>query len=275
MDKTYEDLLSQKRQRLVAVHPLISSEWSYEDTHVGPKARVQNDNSIAKVAEQVKALDSVNVFAKEQGLEKVELSNNKVNAEGPLLSSQSAGISFAKLALEKVLEFYQNLDHKAFYQIKYDSFKAPLQVLFIADEECFSQSDESLSPLLFSAYFDEQISQLFWKMTKAMKLSEEDFFLTSVSLSGHEQIDRLFSEIIHYRPKLIMTLGAKAYHAVAGMKTRLKDVHGQFVETKLINQEDEYCFRVMPIFSPKLLYTSPNMKKAAWTDMQKAMEYLK
>ncbi len=30
----------------------------------------------------------------------------------------------------------------------------------------------------------------------------------------------------------------------------------------------------MPLFSPKLLHTAPNMKKTAWKDMQTIMELL-
>lgn len=263
MDQKYRESLRQNRQKIKAAHPLVSSEWSYKSTQIETRPRVANAveiqnkeaikeeapaENITTVAEKIKALDSLNVF------ENKPLVESNVPKSGKILEFTSVEVD----------SFAQRL-----------SDKQGLQVLFITDEEFGQEQVSELAPQVFLTYFEDKIAQLFYKMTQAMRLEVEKFTITSVSVAGNSDPNRLLSEINLAKPMLIMTLGASAYQALGQSSTRLKDIHGQLIDITLKSNQVESQFKVMPIFSPKLLHTAPNMKKTTWEDMQKAMEYLK
>jgi uracil-DNA glycosylase family 4 len=112
-------------------------------------------------------------------------------------------------------------------------------------------------------------------MIKAMRLTEVDYYISSLQFSDVEDIDLLFNEIQFFKPELIITLGATASNKILNSNERLKDCHGQISKVSISDETKEVLeIAVMPLFSPTLLQTAPNMKKTAWKDMQKAMEYL-
>ena len=124
-------------------------------------------------------------------------------------------------------------------------------------------------------YFDKSVTHLFSRMISAMKLGQNDYAICSASINDRDINDILMSELMVATPALVMTLGAKATETMLKSSQRLKDIHGRFYESQLkANSGETKPVKIMPIFSPKLLQTAPNMKKTAWDDMQEAMKFL-
>lgn len=119
--------------------------------------------------------------------------------------------------------------------------------------------------------FPLKTAQLFERMIFAMKLDPKEVILYPAESEGED----LFSDIVKltydFKPKVIMTLGAKAASAVLKNKDRLSVIHGQFFSRKISGFE----VQVVPLFHPNIIETNQNMKKTAWTDMQKVMKFLK
>jgi uracil-DNA glycosylase family 4 len=174
-------------------------------------------------------------------------------------------------------EFVNSMSSQSSFDARYKfndynklSSKA-LKIIFVADtlrDETFDNITE-LSE--FEALFDESTALLFSKMVKAMKLSREDYLLTAISYGEIEKKDckaLVVSEIYHFRPTLVISLGVSASHALIDTKQRLKDLHGNFYPINI----DTFSAEVMPLFSPSLLNSAPHMKNITWVDMQKAME---
>lgn len=149
--------------------------------------------------------------------------------------------------------------------------KANIKVLFVSD---FLHLKDDYKGDEFNCLFDGDISVLFSNMVKAMKLAKSDYFLSAMKVKGElEDIsykDALLLEINYFKPSLIITLGVSATHGLLEITDRIKDIHGQFYN---ITVNDE-SYDLLPLFSPHLLGSAPNMKKIAWADMQKAMKKL-
>ncbi len=75
-----------------------------------------------------------------------------------------------------------------------------------------------------------------------------------------------------YKPEVIVTLGAKATHKILKGQERLAMVHGQFFVRKI---ENVGTMTIVPLFHPSIIESNQNMKKTAWSDMQKIMQHLK
>jgi uracil-DNA glycosylase family 4 len=69
-----------------------------------------------------------------------------------------------------------------------------------------------------------------------------------------------------------VTLGANSTHKILKVQDRLTQLHGQFFNRKI---ENIGTFIVVPLFHPSIIENNQNMKKTAWTDMQKIMKQLK
>lgn len=155
-------------------------------------------------------------------------------------------------------------------EIRYQN-KEDIKVLFVSD---FLHIKETYESNEFNCLFEGEISNLFSNMVKAMKLNKTEFILSAMKIKGQLQDisyeKALLSEINHFKPKLIITLGVSATHGLLNINDRIKDIHGQFYSLGV--NDDEYD--LLPLFSPHLLGSAPNMKKIAWADMQKAMERL-
>lgn len=150
-----------------------------------------------------------------------------------------------------------------------------VKVIFIADTLLENSELEGTELDEFLALFDKGTSELFSKMVKAMKLNKEDYLLSAITSDalGDEKgnfTEYVLKEVLSFRPKLIITLGVSASHALLDTKDRLQNLHGNFYPLKLKGFETE----VMPLFSPSLLRSAPHMKSVTWVDMQKAMEKL-
>ncbi len=153
--------------------------------------------------------------------------------------------------------------------------KNPIKVMFVTDkkrEEAVDSTDSYEKQL--KVFFSDEVTVLFSKMIKAMKLELSDFMLGFCS-TKNEELEFLYQEILYFRPEFVIPLGANSSSIILDMKERLSNIHGQFFK-RILNQEkiNEFHFTICPLFNPEFLLINPNMKKTAWTDMQKVMKEL-
>ncbi len=213
---------------------------------------------------------------KEEG--KIEFNGGVITFKKPLPShyngEQPGNVKF--LDFEKLFQKGIELYGESIMKIRYQQSCSPgIKILFVTDK--FSQ--EALSegtPVrqMLSCFFEEEVNTLFEKMISAMKLSVDDV-LISKSSSDENETEFLNQEILYYRPRFVMTLGASSSNRVLGIKERLSNIHGQFFK-RVFNKDDinEFQFVVCPLFNPEFLLINPNMKRTAWSDMQKVMKEL-
>jgi uracil-DNA glycosylase family 4 len=76
----------------------------------------------------------------------------------------------------------------------------------------------------------------------------------------------LEKQIQAIRPRVIVTLGRIATHALLGTKEPLTRLRGHW--------QRYHDIRVMPTFHPSYLLRAPQERRKTWADMQQVMEYL-
>ena len=77
------------------------------------------------------------------------------------------------------------------------------------------------------------------------------------------------------RPQFVIPMGAIATNMTLEKRERLSKVHGEFFTKSLnINERNVHKYMVVPIFHPEFLLINPNMKRTAWLDLKKVIEYL-
>lgn len=140
------------------------------------------------------------------------------------------------------------------------------RVLFVNDDATFnSEPSDSLA----HQFFEPAVAELFSKMVAAMKVTEQSFMVSTKEYT----IQQMGSLIWNLKPDFVITLGAPATQYFLTAQSRLKNIHGKIFSFHLKDSSEAILeFNLMPIFSPKLLLTAPNMKRTAWADMQKAMQ---
>ena len=120
--------------------------------------------------------------------------------------------------------------------------------------------------------------ELLTKMLQAMKLSPEQVYLTSVvkcrsnpARRPHpEEVRRcrpvLAAQIRIAQPEVIVVLGGAALAALKPDETLTAEDRGKWMEL--------HGVPMMPTFHPTLLLQKPELKKAAWQDLQQVMKRL-
>jgi len=246
--------------------------------------KTQNDD---KPTEKKQVLDSFNEFGQnllgDKLNAKVILDNIEISKKTPDLVTQDKkleNIDFSGKAEDLRSDLYTVLGEantNARYKVSgIDRFSIKsLKVIFISDRLIESPELEDTDLDEFLTLFDKATSELFSKMVKAMKLKPEEYLLSAITneAAGDEKgnfTEYALKEIFNFSPKLVITLGVSASHALLDTKDRLQNLHGNFYPLKL----NEYETEVMPLFSPSLLRSAPHMKSVTWVDMQKAMEKL-
>lgn len=120
--------------------------------------------------------------------------------------------------------------------------------------------------------FPLKTAELFERMIFAMKLTPQEVFLYPVEFEGQDLAEEVMSIVGFLKPEVIITLGAKATQRILKNNDRLSLIHGQFFQRSL---GELGSYQVVPLFHPSIIETNQNMKKTAWTDMQKIMKHLK
>lgn len=292
MEKNYQEALRQSKHS-DSNESLFETQWTYktfekaclEQTVELEEAKEPEDTQ--EVTERVKILDSLHRF----GNEEIEKTDKKAllfpGGEVHLKDqANTAAANSEKAVAMSSKELKQEVIKKIGAELSFSRFGESLvreqtKVLFVSDlfnnEIDELVEDKSIMPL--STCFNLEVSQLFSRMIKAMGIAENEFILSAISYDSPEgekdYFEMLKSEVLFYKPTLIITLGAQATNSLLKLKSRLKDIHGNFYQLVLEDQSHtSHNFEVMPLFSPTLLQTAPNMKKTAWKDMQKAMSKL-
>lgn len=156
--------------------------------------------------------------------------------------------------------------------------KRPGQVRILFVSEAFRNFDELAAELkeglinqLLPA-FPAKTAELFSRMLLAMKLEEQEVVIYPTLFEDRDISNEVMKVAGHFKPEIIVTLGANATHKILKGQERLAQVHGQFFNRKI---ENIGTFVVVPLFHPSIIENNQNMKKTAWADMQKIMKYLK
>lgn len=145
------------------------------------------------------------------------------------------------------------------------------RVMFVGDMPT-AEEDRTGSPLAGAE------GELLSKMLQAMKLTPEQVYLTSVvkcrstpARRPHpEEVRRcrpvLAAQIRIAEPEVIVVLGGAALAALKPDETLTAEDRGRWMEL--------HGVPMMPTFHPTLLLLKPELKKAAWQDLQQVMKRL-
>ena len=116
-------------------------------------------------------------------------------------------------------------------------------------------------------------------MIQAMKLEEGSWsrFFLEKNLEENDleiQENSLYLQLLSSEIEIIVSLGAFATNMLMGKRERLSKIHGQLQKLTLEMSDQHKELSVFPVFHPDLLQINPNMKRSAWIDLQKVMEFL-
>lgn len=147
-----------------------------------------------------------------------------------------------------------------------------------------SSSEFETSEDLYGGKSGELLKKMIGAMNATFDSSVYSVMLTdsetTYSLGPNEDflnkyLEDLLCEIYLAKPLFVLGLGALSSHLLLGRRERLSKVHGEIFSYKIeIPNQDSFTFNWMPLFHPEFLLINPNMKKAAWEDLKKLMEYV-
>jgi len=113
---------------------------------------------------------------------------------------------------------------------------------------------------------------------KVLKIPRSEVYLTNLlkcrPLSNKEVHESeyhtckayLFKEIALVNPKIIVTLGEKAYHYLTNDSTALKEIRGEVIE------REEHL--IVPTYHPSFLLKNPSLKREVFEDLKRVKELL-
>lgn len=292
MDSVYKDALQKIRLSANQEPAMFQTSWNYlkEITiEVEPETPRQElptqvaseietpleiDESAIDKTRAIKALkDFSQKMLKEVDSGEVNINGASIKATEHVEHTVSTGDSLAQV-VQKLTEIFpeQIGEHK---RNSIEAYKQDVKVFFITDsivERAQFEADSAFGAI--SCYFKPEVSQLFYNMVGALNLNSQDYYISSMMAGNEDCFESLKAEIFCLKPKFIVTLGASASSVLLKSDQRLKSIHGQFFDLQFKSEESFLHTKLMPLFSPKLLHTAPNMKKTAWRDMQKLIAEL-
>ena len=108
---------------------------------------------------------------------------------------------------------------------------------------------------------------------KVLKLSREQVYITNL-LKCHPLLTKevhesefhtckayLFKEIELVKPKVIVTLGERAFHYLTNDFTDLKEIRGRVIQKE--------SYRIIPTYHPNFLLKNPSFKKEVFEDLKR------
>jgi DNA polymerase len=132
-------------------------------------------------------------------------------------------------------------------------------------------SQHSLCKLLFLGDTYNGVGEdLLQKMIVAMNLGSDGVKRISFD-ENNDQRAQLIKAIVENRPQVVVSLGAIVTNMLLEKKEKLSSIHGQL----LPQEASDWKYLLVPVFHPEFLLINPNMKRTAWNDLQKIMEYFK
>ncbi|WP_412471287.1 hypothetical protein [Halobacteriovorax sp. RT-2-4] len=150
----------------------------------------------------------------------------------------------------------------------YQDYQGEVDIIFFGLDEI----EEGELPDFLPLSMIESDQDIMGRMIKAMKISSGRFI--RVPFIKKDAREFLFTCCAHFKPRLLISLGAAATNLCLNKRVRLANVHGDFHSVQIEVDENAQLIDVMPLFHPKLLEVNESMKKTAWTDMQKAIKFL-
>jgi hypothetical protein len=125
---------------------------------------------------------------------------------------------------------------------------------------------------------DNAPGDMLGRMIVAMKLAEGSFVRYELARDADEQRlrDEAATFLASVSPRIVVAMGAIASNILLGKKERLSKIHGQEFPLTLSSEssEETHGLTLVPLFHPDFLAINPNMKRAAWEDLQKVMSLL-
>ena len=143
--------------------------------------------------------------------------------------------------------------------------------LMIVGDYCLSSSEE------IDLLFGEQEDQMLWRMVEALKLQKNEVYVTNClkCQCSHPPRERkvnmdsclalLSREVAAVRPRVICAMGAMAGQLLLGTGESVLGLRGRFSPYRYAEQVN---VQVMVTFHPRILLTQPELKRAAWEDLQ-------
>lgn len=184
--------------------------------------------------------------------------------------------------MEKI---FQNAREEAFNLKRVPSTYA--EALFSNPPNFIKKVEEKSVPtkslvLFIASEFEEgdgQSRDLLNKMIQAMKLTKEEFNLLEVDGKLSEfgpdekklKLEEIRNQILVEKPQVVVTLGASVSNLILEGQERLSKIHGNFFPRSF---EGNFHTQIVPLFHPNFLLINPSMKKSAWMDMQKIMDFV-
>ena len=150
-----------------------------------------------------------------------------------------------------------------------EGFNESIDVMFYGLDE-FSKED---LPEFVPVSLLESEQDLLGKMISAMNLKKGEFARVPL-IEGDNVLSSLAEFISYFKPKVVVTLGAKATNTVLEKKVKLSAVHGDMTKKSFPIQGGEIVVDICPLFHPQFLEINPSMKRTAWIDMKKVMDLL-
>jgi uracil-DNA glycosylase len=132
-----------------------------------------------------------------------------------------------------------------------------------AQQPFFFQGTEEADVFILDSttdFFKGQGGNLLIKILAAMDLKPDSVFICNAG-----DLTNVHEKIINISPKVIITLGSKAFRLLLQNRQSLSECRGKFYEYQGI--------KLMPTFHPVLLLKQPVLKRKVWEDMKKVMEY--
>lgn len=150
----------------------------------------------------------------------------------------------------------------------YQDYQGEIDIIFFGLDEI----EESEFPDFLPLSMIESDQDIMGRMIKAMKISSGRFI--RVPFIKKDAKEFIFSCCAHFKPSLLVPLGAAATKLCLDKQVRLANVHGVFHSIQTEVDGKTQVIETMPLFHPKLLEVNESMKKTAWADMQKAIKFL-
>jgi len=156
-----------------------------------------------------------------------------------------------------------------------------IDILFVGDyprldgEGIFETFSADKGEILNRMVHAMNLPSLKWYVAYLLKCNRMDLDLNLKKEIINTCFDHLKNEIFLLQPKMVISFGALATQMMLGKKEKLADIHGKF-----FHQQIDYAggekreFTLVPIFHPEYLLLNPTMKKTAWVDLKKVIEFL-
>ena len=156
---------------------------------------------------------------------------------------------------------------KARNHVVFGEGNAQAEVMFIGDAPLEIENNQG------RAFLGRSGEMLTAMIEKVLGTSRSDVYITNLlkchplaSKEVHESEFHtckayLFKEIELVQPKVIVTLGEKAYHYLTNDTTALKEIRGS------VMQKEKHT--IVPTYHPNFLLKNPSLKKEVFEDLKK------